>query len=239
MMFQYVNLFDVWWAPHWGSTGSPPGGLLTNIDAMNVLQHRPGVAVGGSISGPGFWADAQQLEVCNFGEGNEYAPPGVSLGMTLPEYRAHYSIWAMFASPMVLSANLETIATRFPECLEMVKNQELIAIAMDSGGQPGLLVHQQTNLSSVEPATAIRTSNIVEQIWVRNVTDSQPGVVVCLFNRGELTRNMSLSWEQMWLSVNPPQRDVRDVWNAVDTQSTGGVSATVQPHSIVLLRVTV
>ena len=26
-------------------------------------------------SGPGFWSDAQQLEICNFGEGNEFVGP--------------------------------------------------------------------------------------------------------------------------------------------------------------------
>lgn len=101
MMFQYVNLFDFWWSPHWGGATSPPGGLLTNIDGMNVLQERAGVPAYGSLSGAGFWADAQQLEVCNFGKGNEFAPAGVQLGMTLEEYRAHYTIWAMYASPMV------------------------------------------------------------------------------------------------------------------------------------------
>ena len=87
-MFQYVNLFDYWWSPYWGGPGSPPGGLLTNIDSMNVLQQRAGAERRyASVSGPGFWADAQQLEVCNFGEGgNEFKSPNVSLGMTLEEY---------------------------------------------------------------------------------------------------------------------------------------------------------
>ena len=102
----------------------------------------------GSLSGPGFWADAQQLEVCNFGEGNEFASPNVSMGMTLEEYRSHYSIWAMFASPMVLSANLATLATRHPDCLAMIKNTRLLSIARDSGATPGLLIHQATNMTA-------------------------------------------------------------------------------------------
>ena len=39
-----------------------------------------------SIYGPGFWVDAQQLEVCNFGEGNEFVG-SYKGGMTLEEYR--------------------------------------------------------------------------------------------------------------------------------------------------------
>ena len=50
---------------HWGGPSSPPGGFITNIDAMVALSTP-------EDSGPGFWSDAQQLEICNFGEGNEF-----------------------------------------------------------------------------------------------------------------------------------------------------------------------
>ena len=36
---------------------------------------------------PGSWNDADMLQVCNFGKGNS---PGD--GMTLAEYRSHYSV---------------------------------------------------------------------------------------------------------------------------------------------------
>ena len=122
MMFQYVNLFDFWWSPHWGGGTSPPGGLLTNIDGMNVLQERKGVPDSGSLSGAGFWADAQQLEVCNFGKGNEFAPAGVPLGMTLEEYRSHYTIWAMYASPMVRAVYGAGAACVFEHVLFLIED---------------------------------------------------------------------------------------------------------------------
>eukprot|EP00947_MAST-08B_sp_MAST-8B-sp1_P004522 g4522.t1 len=108
MMTQYVNMFDYWFARHWkddflpgrcrrrGPSSppldpqcgkSPPGGFLTNVDAMVALA--PAAA-----SGPGYWADAQQLLVCNFGGAGDRYPGG---GMTLEEYRAQYSIWALLA----------------------------------------------------------------------------------------------------------------------------------------------
>jgi hypothetical protein len=180
---------------------------------------------------------ASTFQVCNFGEGNEYGSPGVQLGMTLEEYRSHYSIWAMFASPLVLSADLTTIANLHPECLAMVKNQELLAIAMDSGATAGLLVHQATNLSASAPPSAIRTANIVEQIWVRNLTDAGGGVVVCFFNRGEHARNMSMTWAQLGLPAAPLHRWTRDVWGGTDATAAGGVSVVVQRHEVALVRV--
>ena len=62
--------------------------------------------------GPGSWADADMLQVCNFGQGGAAAGGRGDHGMTLEEYRAEYSIWAVFASPMIISANLVTVCHR-------------------------------------------------------------------------------------------------------------------------------
>ena len=236
MMFQYVNLFDYWYGSHWGSPTSPPGGLITNIDAMVALQQRSGVAKGGSISGPGFWADAQQLEICNFGEQlNAFGGPN-PVGMTLEEYRSHYSIWAMFASPMVLGVDLRGLEKRHPKCLAMIKNVALLAIARDSGATPGVLVSQTTNLSAPSVAQT-RSSNIVEQIFARNLHDSGGGIAVCFFNRDEKPRRMNISWAALGLPSGPAKRTVRNVWTAESSEAVGGVDATVGKHEIALFRV--
>jgi hypothetical protein len=137
----------------------------------------------------------------------------------------------------VLSADLTTIGSDQPECLAMVMNKEVVAIAQDSAGRPGKLVHQATNLSASASPTAIRTWNIVEQAWTRNVSDEGGGLIVCLFNRDEFSRNMSLSWEELGLSTYPIQRKVRDVWRAENAIGDGGVSALVPKHSVVLLKI--
>eukprot|EP01047_Picozoa_sp_COSAG01_P076538 COSAG01_NODE_13469_length_1581_cov_65.683536_1_plen_52_part_10 len=38
-------------------------------------------------------------------------------GMTMAEYRAHFSVWAVLASPLLLSADLRTVKAQHPECL--------------------------------------------------------------------------------------------------------------------------
>lgn len=244
MMFQFVNLFDYWYGEHWGANTSPPAGFITNVDAIVALSKRNGT----SISGTGFWVDAQQLEVCNFGEGNEFTGP-YKVGMNLEEYRAQYSIWAMFASPMVLSFDVRNIASRHPTCLEMVKNTELLEIAMDKLGVAGELLHQATNLSSSAPANEIRSHNIVEQIWTRELSGG--AVAVCLFNRDEQPRNMSVLWSVATPRLEQPLT-VRNIWahngrgaEVVDEGGSNGKSmsaadgfwALVPKHSVVMLRV--
>lgn len=228
MMFQYVNLFDYWYSEHWKGDGrSPPGGFLTNVDAMVQLSTRAGQ----SVSGPGFYADAQQLEVCNFGEAGRQGG-----GMTLEEYRSQYSIWAVFASPLVLSFDARSIGRRHADCLAMVKNRHVLEMAQDSLGAAGVLVHQATNLSSTEPASSARTNNIVEQSWSRHLANGD--VALCLFNRGEGARRMNVSWVVAGLPARKAGYHARDLWTSKDLGVlVDGFDATVPPHSVRLVRV--
>ena len=68
--------------------------LHRDVDAMNALT-KP------EYSGPGTWADADMLQVCNYGKGGTNAGGRNDTGMTLEEYRASYSIWAVLASPII------------------------------------------------------------------------------------------------------------------------------------------
>ena len=62
-----------------------------------------------SYSGPGSWNDADMLQLCTYGNGGTPHSPG---GMTLAEYRAHYSVWAVLASPLIIRCALDQFRTR-------------------------------------------------------------------------------------------------------------------------------
>ena len=84
LLIEYTNTFDQWYL------GPGRGGIIGDIDSMLQMTDL-------SYGRPGSWNDADMLQVCNFGKGHS---PGS--GMTLAEYRAHYSVWAVLASPLIL-----------------------------------------------------------------------------------------------------------------------------------------
>ena len=103
LLIEYTNTFDAWYL------GPGKGGIIGDIDSMlqmtQLSYSTPGKpnayfrptkdrleAVESRTKRwtPGSWNDADMLQVCAFGKG---ASPGG--GMTLTEYRAHYSVWAI------------------------------------------------------------------------------------------------------------------------------------------------
>eukprot|EP00041_Stephanoeca_diplocostata_P035881 m.1281395 g.1281395 ORF g.1281395 m.1281395 type:complete len:359 (-) comp24771_c0_seq2:6553-7629(-) len=107
LLVEYVNSFDLWYAdPTPAGDGGPmaePGGLLTNIDSVVQMTNL-------SYNQPGTWNDADMLQICTYGEGatrhfNSTGKPynWNGVGMTLTEYKSHLAIWAIFASPLLVT----------------------------------------------------------------------------------------------------------------------------------------
>ena len=86
------------------------------------------------------------LQLCTYGKG---ATPHSANGMTLPEYRSHYSVWAVLASPLIISADIRTLKEQHPECLELMLNAEIVAVNQDPAGLPPRLVSQKTNRTTM------------------------------------------------------------------------------------------
>ena len=64
------------------------------------------------------------LQMCDYGKGRT---PGN--GMTLAEYRAHYSVWSVLASPLVLGSDLFSIEKEHPDCLALLTNKDIIKVS--------------------------------------------------------------------------------------------------------------
>eukprot|EP01045_Picozoa_sp_COSAG04_P008591 COSAG04_NODE_479_length_13687_cov_2.863262_3_plen_536_part_00 len=156
--------------------------------------------------------------------------------MTLEEYRASYSIWAVLASPIIISPDLRTLAEDHPDCLAMLKNPEILAIAQDRLAKAGGLVRQRTNSSDSSPDAA-RCTNIVEQVFSRELEGG--AMAVALFNRAEMPLNISVTWKELGLSGDT--YSVRDIWRRNEVgedvgEYRGGYSAVVPPHAALTLR---
>ena len=74
-----------------------------------------------SYAGPGHWNDPDMLEVGN--------------GLTINQDRAHFTMWCMMASPLILGNDVRNMSA---ETKAILTNRELIAIDQDKLGVQGL-----------------------------------------------------------------------------------------------------
>jgi alpha-galactosidase len=198
----------------WGSNlpweWAPGTGHLwrTTVDIIDrwyrMLENLDASAPHAGIAGPGGWNDPDMLEVGNG-------------GMTDDEYRAHFSLWAIMAAPLIAGNDVRAMsaATR-----DILTNAEVIAVDQDSLGVQGWLAEQ--------PRLGI-------QVWVKPLRDGSRAVV--LFNRTDLESLIRADWRAIGLPPGPAR--VRDLWVHAERGSfSGSYSARVPSHAAVMVKVT-
>ena len=155
-----------------------------------------------SHAGPGHWNDADMLEVGN-------------RGMAPNEYRAHFSLWAMMASPLMAGNDVAHMdeATR-----SILLNKDVIAVDQDKLGVQGHRVWKDGD----------------REIWLKTLADG--GVAVLLFNRGQQAATISATANQIGWPAKERVR-VRDLWAHRDVRlRRGALTATVEPHGVAMFR---
>jgi alpha-galactosidase len=138
-------------------------------------------------------------------------------GMTTTEYRAHFSFWCLLAAPLIAGNDLKNM---MPEIKEILTNKEVIAVNQDPLGMEGRRVKEKGDLD----------------VWARQLKDGSRAVV--LFNRGSAETEMSVSWEELGYPAHLTAQ-VRDLWQKKDLgKVSGGFSAKVASHGVVMVKVT-
>jgi alpha-galactosidase len=174
----------------WGGNG-----VLPIIDQMDPLY---------SYAGPGHWNDADMLEVGNG-------------GMTTAEYRAHFSMWALFSAPLIAGNDM---AHMTPETSEILLNKDVIAIDQDPMGIQGHRVEKHGDL----------------EVWSKQLADG--GRAVVLLNRGDQPETISADWREIGYPATLTA-SVRDLWAHKDlARHTGSYSAEVPGNASVMVRIT-
>ncbi len=189
------------WGPATGNLWRTTGDIEDTWNSMLALLDISGQHA--SAARPGAWNDPDMLEVGNG-------------GMTDDEYRAHFSLWAIMAAPLMAGNDVRALS---PATRDILVNREVIAVDQDSLGVQGTLVSE-------------RTPEL--QVWMKPLKDG--GRAVVLLNRSALQTVISASWWR--LRMSGPAR-VRDLWAHADLGAfTGRFSATVPAHGVVMVRVT-
>ena len=138
-------------------------------------------------------------------------------GMTISEYRAHFSFWALLAAPLIAGNDVRSMS---PEIKEILTNSEVIAVNQDKLGREGRRIRKDGDL----------------EVWAKPLGDGSRAVI--LFNRGAGEADVSVSWEEIAYPNHLPAR-VRDLWAHKDLGTfTGKYSGRVASHSVVMVKIT-
>ncbi|HWA00542.1 MAG TPA: glycoside hydrolase family 27 protein [Caulobacterales bacterium] len=166
---------------------------------MNILDMQVDLE---AYSGPGHWNDPDMLEIGNG-------------GMSDTEYRAHFSLWALLAAPLIAGNDL---ANMTPEIRTILLNRDVIAIDQDPLGVQGRRVWKDGDY----------------EVWARPLANG--GRAVILLNRSTTPHPITVTWEQLQYPARLSMR-VRDLWAHRSLGSaTGRFTATAPGHGVVMIR---
>jgi alpha-galactosidase len=177
---------------------------------MQILDKQEGLR---RYAGPGRWNDPDMLEV-----GNGKLTPG--------EDRAHFSMWAMLAAPLIAGNDLRGMTK---ETIEVLTNKEVIAVNQDSLGVQGFK-HSMTD--SVET-------------WYKPLKGGDWAIAFLNRNRTKAVE-VNMNWQEQVINdtlskavLDSKQGNykLRNLWTKKDAGDTKKpLKATVPPHDILMLR---
>ncbi|HET6211466.1 MAG TPA: NPCBM/NEW2 domain-containing protein [Micromonosporaceae bacterium] len=136
-------------------------------------------------------------------------------GMTTTEYTAHFSLWALLSSPLLLGNDLRTVSST---TLGIVGNPDVVAVNQDWGGSQGRRVR---DLGETE-------------IWAKPMSDGSAAVV--LLNRTAAAATITTSAAEAGLGGSSSY-GLRNLWTGATSSTSGAISASVPSHGVVMYRV--
>jgi len=168
--------------------------------AMGIMDTNNNTA---QYAGPGHWNDPDMLEVGNG-------------GMTDTEYRAHFSMWAIMAAPLISGNDLTTMSSA---TVAILTAPEVLAVDQDALGVQG---------------TKVTDNGSGLQVWAKTLSGTNTKAVA-LLNRSASTASITVNWSDIGLSGSAT---VRDLWAKSDLGAfSGSYTASVSSHGVVLIKV--
>lgn len=184
-------------------------GTWKSLSIMKILEQQDSLR---KYAGPGHWNDPDMLEVGN--------------GLPVNEDRAHFSMWAMIAAPLIAGNDLRSMSA---ETKEILTNKEVIAIDQDSLGIQGFRFSEKDSL----------------EIWCKPLSKGDWAIV--FLNRNNRSQAISFNWTTLSIQDALCNRSVdvthttyrlRNLWMKKEIGDTRKpLQATVPAHDVLMLRV--
>lgn len=182
----------------WGGLG-----VLDIIDKQAALQH---------YAGPGHWNDPDMLEVGNG-------------GMTVDEYKTHFTMWAMLAAPLMAGNDIRNMDESTKEILT---NADVIAVNQDKLGQ------QATKFLDMGDY----------EIWAKPLSNGE--IAVCFMNRTNQPWRLDYDWKKQTMyfatevSVHKKVYTVFDLWEHKNIGKTSErLVKDIPAHGVLVVRLSV
>jgi alpha-galactosidase len=159
-----------------------------------------------SYAGPGHWNDPDMMEVGN--------------GLSDTEGRAHFSIWAIMAAPLIAGNDLRKMSAATQATLT---NSEVIAVDQDPLGVQGQVV--------ASPGTNL-------QVWSKPLSGTNARAVALLNRNDSAATSITAQWKA--LGIPAGAATVRDLWTHMDLGmfNDSYTAPSVPSHGVVMLKVT-
>jgi alpha-galactosidase len=193
----------VWeWAPSFGGNlWRTTGDISPHWDRVYaILEQQAGLE---GYAGPGHWNDPDMLEV---GNGK----------LSMDENRAHFSMWAMVAAPLLAGNDLTNMK---PEIKAILMNREVIAIDQDALGKQGSRIYSDGEV----------------EVWTRQLSGG--ALAVAVLNAGDnrySTHPFHLSLAK--LGLHGAQQS-KDLWTGKDVELTDNMPLEIAGHDVLLVRI--
>ncbi|MCX6335372.1 MAG: glycoside hydrolase family 27 protein [Bacteroidia bacterium] len=198
------------WAGNVGHLWRTTGDISDSWNSMiNIFNQQKDLA---RYAGPGKWNDPDMLEVGNG-------------GMTTEEYKTHFSLWCMLASPLMAGNDIQNMT---PETKSILLNKEIIALNQDTLGRQAVCYRD----------------NIDYQIWFKALSNNEKAV--CLLNKSDEKKSVLVDFALLAKSnagrrggpaMNLENYKVRDLWENKDLPlKETSIYVDLPPHAVKVYR---
>lgn len=182
-------------------------GSYSTIGVMRILDKQVSLR---KFAGPGHWNDMDMLEVGN--------------GLTPDEERAHFSLWAILASPLISGNDLRSMSEQVRSILT---NKEVIAINQDKLGIQAWKMFAEGDV----------------EIWMKPLANNEWAMLI--LNRGAQSLSYEYDWLKHQVSDDLSKREIdfhqssynwTELWTKASGDTKQNFKAKLLPHSVALLK---
>ena len=184
-------------------------GSWSSWGVLRILDKQEGLR---KYAGPGHWNDMDMMEVGN--------------GMNEGEDRAHFSIWAMLASPLIAGNDLRSMSDTTRKILT---NKEMIAINQDTLG--------------VQAMKWIDDGDV--EVFIKPLDNGEYAIM--FLNRSDSTSAYKHDWAFHEMKDDISKHEIffdkesftwKNVWTGAKGDTKGKLSMNIPAHDVVVLRLT-